>query len=870
MADREQQQYMEYLSRGISGNVTRGLVVDVNDPLQAGRVRVWIPLHHGGMIQNDPMSFDASVSGKAVSRLGDLSSSDSIACLPWAPVISNNWGPVVDLQSGTVASVFGVYNVPKIGTEVFLIFEDDDPNHPIVLGAVYHQSDLVPSQRKTPLLEITPGTTIATTPNLDYNGTVSQNYLIQSQNGSSLLLSDTVGQEEIYVGGSIGFFTTAETGDYSSQYQTFSANYPNFPTTQSAPYRTRNSLTNTSNPIINVNLLQPTVAPTTSLVTSLGTTTTTSPNTSATTSPTSSGTITKQLPFGQNISPLLPGPASTDGKAFYAKRANGEVHLGVDIRFATADHTTPLLAPINGTVILAQLSESAGNWIIFLGADGYCHTFCHLSAISCSVGQTYQVGSVLGHTGGQPGTLGAGNTTGPHLHWEVWNPSGATTNAAIINVRNVARKPSNIAGQTGYYPKSNGTLIFEDGVKTWLGKQVTGVNTQAMLGATQIDSYVQMYNTATDYTHDKPIGLEVSLNPGAEQIFLRHSSGAFLGFDPDGNFKLYTPGSADFKINRNLVFDVLGGIFNSCMAMYTRAREVIKFLSGGRPMETYHVNAFTDFPTDKNSSKILSKYNLPKIFSRIDLFRKNDMTDAITQSSSNVYYTLATGFLGKSASAIQTDGYAAQPDQDAINQINFNFSLDDGYIRTSWSTYIKNNNNPIASHITPKILKAMMLLACKGNPSPTTTDGLSGVFQLASIAATTIKGSSASLTSYLSPKDNIDLAVQFINSRANAMYTFLGSSVIYSDDSSGIIGGKEYAMRAVLMDYLYCMYTNTISTDIEYLYQSVVNGGGFSYPALEQSFATSSLLSDTSTYKNAVNCYGATIIAITNNSAFSI
>ena len=599
-------------------------------------------------------------------------------------------------------------------------------------------------------------------------------------------------------------------------------------------------------------------------------TTTTSSNTSPTTNSTTSGTIVKQLPFGQNISPLLPGPAASDGKAFYAKRANGEVHLGIDIRFATSDHTTPLLAPINGTVILAQTSSSAGNWIIFLGADGYCHTFCHLSAISCSVGQTYQIGTVIGHTGGQPGTVGAGNTTGPHLHWEVWNPSGATTNSAIINVRNVARKPSNVAGQTGYYPKSNGTLIFEDGVKTWLGKQVTGVNTQAMLGATQIDSYVQMYNTATDYTHDKPIGLEVSLNPGAEQIFLRHSSGAFLGFDPDGNFKMYSPGSAEFKINRNLVFDVLGGIFNSCMALYTRSREVIKFLSGGRAMESYHVNAFTDFPTDKKSSSILAKYNLPKIFSRIDTFRHNDMVDAMTQSTSNIYYTLATGFLGKAASAIQTDGYAAQPDQDAINQINFNFSLEDGYINSSWSTYIKNNNNPIASHITPKILKAMMLLACKGNASPASVDGLSGIFQLSSIAATTIKGNSASLTSYLSPKDNIDLAVQFINSRANAMYTFLGSSVTYSDDSDGVFGGKEYAMRAVLMDYLYCIYTNTTSTDIEYLYKNVVNGGGFSYPALEQSFATSALLSDASTYKNAVNCYGATVIAICKNSSFNM
>ena len=40
----------------------------------------------------------------------------------------------------------------------------------------------------------------------------------------------------------------------------------------------------------------------------------------------------------------------------------------------------------------------------------------HLSKVDVSTGQSVKVGDQLGLTGGQPGTFGAGHSTGPHLH----------------------------------------------------------------------------------------------------------------------------------------------------------------------------------------------------------------------------------------------------------------------------------------------------------------------------------------------------------------------------------------------------------------------------------------------------------------------
>lgn len=85
---------------------------------------------------------------------------------------------------------------------------------------------------------------------------------------------------------------------------------------------------------------------------------------------------------------------------------------------------TPTFAMVDGTVVTAidnagiypRQGGKCGNTVSIEGIDGVRYTYCHLSALTVTSGQTVIAGQQVGNTGGQPGAPGAGNTTGPHLH----------------------------------------------------------------------------------------------------------------------------------------------------------------------------------------------------------------------------------------------------------------------------------------------------------------------------------------------------------------------------------------------------------------------------------------------------------------------
>ncbi|MGP4113966.1 M23 family metallopeptidase [Streptomyces sp. 4N509B] len=85
-------------------------------------------------------------------------------------------------------------------------------------------------------------------------------------------------------------------------------------------------------------------------------------------------------------------------------------HTGTDFSAASG---TPVVSIAAGEVVKAGDGGAYGNEIVILHADGHYSQYAHLSSISVSVGQ--QVGS-----GDQIGLVGTtGNSTGPHLHFEV-------------------------------------------------------------------------------------------------------------------------------------------------------------------------------------------------------------------------------------------------------------------------------------------------------------------------------------------------------------------------------------------------------------------------------------------------------------------
>lgn len=84
---------------------------------------------------------------------------------------------------------------------------------------------------------------------------------------------------------------------------------------------------------------------------------------------------------------------------------------------------TPLFAMTAGTITNAAPAgvyptdpNRCGTTVNLAGVDGAVYTYCHISQLAVRAGQVVGAGTLVGLSGGQPGTLGAGNTTGPHLH----------------------------------------------------------------------------------------------------------------------------------------------------------------------------------------------------------------------------------------------------------------------------------------------------------------------------------------------------------------------------------------------------------------------------------------------------------------------
>ncbi len=85
-------------------------------------------------------------------------------------------------------------------------------------------------------------------------------------------------------------------------------------------------------------------------------------------------------------------------------------HEGTDF---SATSGTPVYAPANGVVALAEPLIVRGSAILIDHGWGMYTGLYHLSSIDVSVGQAVQQGDFVGRVGG------SGLSTGPHLHWDL-------------------------------------------------------------------------------------------------------------------------------------------------------------------------------------------------------------------------------------------------------------------------------------------------------------------------------------------------------------------------------------------------------------------------------------------------------------------
>ncbi|WP_260196069.1 M23 family metallopeptidase [Actinophytocola gossypii] len=97
----------------------------------------------------------------------------------------------------------------------------------------------------------------------------------------------------------------------------------------------------------------------------------------------------------------------------------GGTHEGLDI----ANHMgTPLVSAADGVVIEAGPASGFGLWVRIEHADGTVTVYGHMDTITVNVGESVKAGDQIATMGSR------GYSTGPHLHFEVWDPNGYKIN----------------------------------------------------------------------------------------------------------------------------------------------------------------------------------------------------------------------------------------------------------------------------------------------------------------------------------------------------------------------------------------------------------------------------------------------------------
>jgi murein DD-endopeptidase MepM/ murein hydrolase activator NlpD len=99
----------------------------------------------------------------------------------------------------------------------------------------------------------------------------------------------------------------------------------------------------------------------------------------------------------------------------------GTTHYGVDIANRIG---TPIVAVADGTVIEAGPASGFGLWVRIQHADGTVSVYGHVDTFSVHEGQQVKAGEQIARMGNR------GYSTGPHLHFEIWDATGKKMNPA--------------------------------------------------------------------------------------------------------------------------------------------------------------------------------------------------------------------------------------------------------------------------------------------------------------------------------------------------------------------------------------------------------------------------------------------------------
>jgi murein DD-endopeptidase MepM/ murein hydrolase activator NlpD len=97
----------------------------------------------------------------------------------------------------------------------------------------------------------------------------------------------------------------------------------------------------------------------------------------------------------------------------------GTTHYGIDLANKIG---TPIYAVTDGTVISSGPASGFGLWVRILHPGGWISVYGHINRSLVHVGQQVKAGEQIAEMGNR------GQSTGPHLHFEIWDPSGKKIN----------------------------------------------------------------------------------------------------------------------------------------------------------------------------------------------------------------------------------------------------------------------------------------------------------------------------------------------------------------------------------------------------------------------------------------------------------
>ena len=110
---------------------------------------------------------------------------------------------------------------------------------------------------------------------------------------------------------------------------------------------------------------------------------------------------------------IWPIPGQHGISSHFGYRAKyGRYHYGTDVM---APRGTKVVAAANGIVTFASSgwNDGYGTVVMIDHGNGYQTRYAHLNGLNCRMGQSVSAGQVIGYSGN------TGNSTGPHLHFEI-------------------------------------------------------------------------------------------------------------------------------------------------------------------------------------------------------------------------------------------------------------------------------------------------------------------------------------------------------------------------------------------------------------------------------------------------------------------